>query len=69
MTGPCITCGGEVGERIPELTRARTRLGLPDDPPKRCPACIWRSMRSLAFDDETETQAPGPDTSRKDTGK
>ena len=61
MTGPCITCGGEVGERIPELTRARARLGLPDDPPKRCPACIWASLSRLMNDpddDDEATQAP-----------
>jgi hypothetical protein len=65
MTGRCITCGGEVGERIPELTKARARLGLPDDPPKRCPACIWGSLLRLADDDETAEPAPRVEPEKK----
>jgi len=40
--------------------RAKTRLGIPIKPAKRCPSCVWESFQNLIDDDGVETLAPGP---------
>lgn len=55
MSEPCITCGGPVGEMLPELRRAKERFGLPIRPAKRCPDCVWSSLlKFAASEDEDE---------------
>ncbi len=50
----CIDCGGPTGELSPEMRRAKTRLGMPLTPPKRCPKCLWKSLETLKDDDGSE---------------